>query len=112
MALVDCLHCVDLCSWCISDLPSSPAHNPRRYTPTHSPVGSAASTPPSVSPLPEMTAPEIQGPTKTVEMMLLVGGMDTEGEIFDDCLVFLLKDHGEDVDDDVEEPVVNGAASA
>ena len=44
-------------------------------------------------------------------MMLIVGGMDTEGEVFDDCLVCLLKDHGEDVDasaaasDDVLSPV-------
>lgn len=28
--------------------------------------------------------------TKIVEMFLVLGGMDTEGEIFDDCLVFLL----------------------
>ena len=28
-------------------------------------------------------------------MMLVVGGMDTEGEIFDDCLVLLLDDLGE-----------------
>lgn len=38
------------------------------------------------------------GPTKTVDMLLVVGGMDTEGEIFDDCLVFLIKDHGPDED--------------
>ena len=27
---------------------------------------------------------------KTVDMVLLYGGMDTEGEIFDDCLVYLV----------------------
>ena len=27
---------------------------------------------------------------KTVEMCLIFGGMDTEGEIFDDCLVYLI----------------------
>ncbi len=29
---------------------------------------------------------------KTVDMCFIIGGMDTEGEIFDDCLVMLLKD--------------------
>ena len=68
-----------------------------------------------MSPLPEVdNTPEIQlGPSKTVEMMLIVGGMDTEGEVFDDCLVCLLKDHGEDVDASAaaSDDVLNGATS-
>ena len=46
-------------------------------------------------------------------MMLIVGGMDTEGEVFDDCLVCLLKDHGEDVDASAaaSDDVLNGATS-
>ena len=83
-----------------SDLPSLPRGIPGRYTPTQSPASSVASTPPSLGSLPEIQPtipePEVElGPTKTVDMMLVVGGMDTEGEIFDDCLVLLLDDLGE-----------------
>ncbi|ELU01582.1 hypothetical protein CAPTEDRAFT_122343 [Capitella teleta] len=32
---------------------------------------------------------------KLVDVALVMGGMDTNGEIFDDCLVYLLKDHAD-----------------
>ena len=54
--------------------------------------------------------PELElGPTKTVEMMLVLGGMDTEGEVFDDCLLYLLKDLGEKETQSTDGADVEGA---
>ena len=39
-----------------------------------------------------------QGPHKFVDLALIFGGMDTEGEIFDDVLVYLLREEPETAD--------------
>ena len=57
------------------------------------------------APLPAPVAPEIEGPSKIIEALLVLGGMDMEGEIFDDCLLYLLNSEG------VEEEGATGGAS-
>jgi len=38
------------------------------------------------------TATSLDQEYKTVEVAMILGGMDTEGEIFEDCLVMLLRE--------------------
>jgi hypothetical protein len=47
---------------------------------------------PQTTPLPRPEPIDITGPSKLVDLLLVHGGMDTEGEIFDDCLVYMLKE--------------------
>ena len=44
----------------------------------------------STSPTSSVTTPSV--PMKIVDLVLVLGGMDTQGEIFDDCLVLWLEE--------------------
>lgn len=70
--------------------PIYPISDPAEKPPLEGAQIDGTASPPGVCKATDDTPPG--GKTKIVEMLLVVGGMDTEGEIFDDSLVLLLND--------------------
>ncbi len=73
----------------VSSVQGSPVHEPSATGASSSPgVGAAATAPEVASVTAEGGASAAD--VKHVTICVVMGGMDTEGEIFDDCLVMLV----------------------
>ena len=82
----------------LTDLPTSPSHNaPADGLSTQPPDATAATGDGDGAVATAMPDSLPSLPHVTVEMCLVMGGMDTEGEMFDDTLVMLLEDAGSGV---------------